>query len=104
MSSLDDALAAIWERSRPFITERLETIEATAAALASGTLGEDARREGVRAAHQLTGSLGTFGIPEGSDIARELEAQFEAAAGAGADAARATALSARLRELLAPRL
>ena len=96
MSSLDDALAAIWERSRPIVAERLTTVEAAAAAPSD----DHARSEGIRAAHQLAGSLGTFGLHDGSDVARAIEQELEGAA----DGARLTELSARLRELLAPRL
>src|SRR3712207_9479577 len=39
MSSLDDALAAIWERSRPVGAERLATVEAAAAAPGDAPLG-----------------------------------------------------------------
>jgi HPt (histidine-containing phosphotransfer) domain-containing protein len=96
MSSLDDALAAIWERSRPLVAERLATVEAAAAAP-----GDDAaRQEGLRASHQLAGSLGTFGLHDGSDVARAIEHELEGAA----DPARLAELSRRLRELLAPRL
>ena len=96
MSSLDDALTAIWERSRPIVAERLTLVEAAAAA----PRDEDARRAGIRASHQLAGSLGTFGMEEGTDIARELEGEF----GGSADPARVAELSARLRALLEPRL
>jgi HPt (histidine-containing phosphotransfer) domain-containing protein len=100
MSSLDDALAAIWERSRPLIRERLDTVQAAADAAGAGTLDDAKRREGLRAAHQLAGSLGTFGLHEATDLARELEAQFAEAT----DAARVAALSVRLNEVVAPRL
>ena len=100
MSSLDDALAAIWEKSKPLVRERLETVERVAGAVQAGSLDEAARQDGVRAAHQLAGSLGTFGLSEGTDVARELEGQFQGAA----DPARVAELSARLRELLSPRL
>ena len=96
MSSLDEALAAIWERSRPVVAERLATVEAAAAPDA----GDDARREGLRAAHQLAGSLGTFGIHEGSEVARAIELEL----GDDADPAKLAVFSGRLRELLAPRL
>ena len=102
MNDLDAALAAIWDRSRPLIRARLETAEAAAAGLAAGTLDDETRDEGLRASHQLAGSLGTFGIAEGSDLARELEQML--APGAAVDAARATALSTRLRVVLQPRL
>ena len=98
MSDLEAKLAAIWERSRPTIRERLEAVERAAAAQDAGTLDEGTREDGLRAAHQLAGSLGTFGLGEGSDLARRLEDRLDAG-GPGA-----TALSARLRELLAPRL
>lgn len=100
MSDLNAALAAIWERSRPLVRERLETVEAAAAAVRTGTLDADARHEGVRAAHQLAGSLGTFGLAEGTELARELEGEFAG----NADADRVADLSARLRALLEPRL
>jgi HPt (histidine-containing phosphotransfer) domain-containing protein len=100
MSDLNAALAAIWERSRPLVRERLEKVEAAASAMQAGTLDEEARAEGVRASHQLAGSLGTFGMEEGTDVARELEGEF----GGSADPARVADLSARLRALLEPRL
>jgi HPt (histidine-containing phosphotransfer) domain-containing protein len=97
VSSLDDALAAIWERSRPVVAERLARVEAAAA---SNGPDDAARHEGLRAAHQLAGSLGTFGLHEGSDVARAIEQEL----GGAADAAKLAELSGRLRELLAPRL
>lgn len=102
MSDLDAALAAIWERSTPLIRGRLETVERAAAALQAGAIDDETRGEGLRAAHQLAGSLGTFGLADGSDVARAIEEQL--APGADADPARIEALSARLRELLEPRL
>ena len=77
MSSLDDALAAIWERSRPLVAERLATVEA--AARRAGPTTRPGRRA-LRAAHQLAGSLGTFGLHEGSDVARAIEHELEGAA------------------------
>jgi HPt (histidine-containing phosphotransfer) domain-containing protein len=100
MSDLNAALAAIWERSRPLVRERLETVEAAASALQAGTLDDAARQEGVRASHQLAGSLGTFGMVEGTEVARALEGEL----GGGPDPARVAELSARLRALLEPRL
>lgn len=101
MSSLDDALAAIWERSRPLVSERLATVQAAAATAAGPpAAGDDARREGIRAAHQLAGSLGTFGLHEGSEVARAIEHELEGPA----EAARLAALGGRLQALLAPRL
>ena len=96
MSSLDAALAAIWERSRPVLAERLAKVERAA----GDPRDEEARAAGIAAAHQLAGSLGTFGLHEGGDVARAIEHELEGAA----DPARLGELSGRLRALLAPRL
>ena len=78
--SNDDVQAAIarwWERSRPVVLERIGDLEETASALAAGGVAP-ARVEQARAeAHKLAGSLGTFGFPRGSEIARELEQELE---------------------------
>ena len=73
-------------------------MEAAVGALERGRCTDPAVEAAQHAAHQLAGSLGTFGLGEGSDLARELEDRFDAG-GPGA-----TAVSARLRALLDPRL
>jgi HPt (histidine-containing phosphotransfer) domain-containing protein len=102
MSDLDAALAAIWDRSKPLIRTRLEVVERSVAAALDGGADAPALEAGRGAAHQLAGSLGTFGIAEGSDLAREIEAQL--AGDATRDDERLRALSVRLRALLDPRL
>lgn len=78
--SEDDVQAAIarwWRQSRPVVLERIGDLEETAGALAEGR-ASPARVEQARAeAHKLAGSLGTFGLPRGSEIARELEQELE---------------------------
>jgi HPt (histidine-containing phosphotransfer) domain-containing protein len=96
VSGLDDALAAIWERSRPVVAQRVESVAAAAADPSDAA----ARAEGLRAAHQLAGSLGTFGLHEPGEVARAIEHELEGPA----EAARLGELSARLRALLGPRL
>jgi HPt (histidine-containing phosphotransfer) domain-containing protein len=96
MSSLDAAIAAIWERSKPVVAERLDLLTR-----AAEDPGDPARRDaGIRAAHQLAGSLGTFGLHDAGEVARAVEHELEGPA----DAARLADLSSRLRVLLAPRL
>ncbi|HWT92891.1 MAG TPA: Hpt domain-containing protein [Solirubrobacteraceae bacterium] len=73
MSDLEAAIAAIWDRSKPIMRERVEHVDRAAAALRDGPLDPAVREEASRAAHQLAGSLGSFGMPEGSDVARALE-------------------------------
>lgn len=96
MSRLDDAIAAIWERSKPTVAERLAAVEAAS----SGAADPATREAGLRAAHQLAGSLGTFGVPEGSDLARAVEHELQGPA----DPARLADCTTRLAAVLRPRL
>ncbi|MFE4104818.1 response regulator [Almyronema epifaneia] len=71
-----ETLAAVikaWEQYRSVMQERLDVIEAAAIALDNGQLTQDLQQVGYANAHKLVGSLGSFGFPEGSRLARELE-------------------------------
>ena len=70
-------LAQLWEKSLPVLRERLAQLEA--AAEPNRTLSAEARREAANTAHKLAGSLGMFGYPKGTALARELEVLFEGA-------------------------
>lgn len=70
---LTDALAAVWLRSKTSALERIALIEHALALLIEGRLDDSTLREAERAAHKLAGSLGTFGLGHGSDLAREIE-------------------------------
>jgi CheY-like chemotaxis protein len=64
------ALDAIWSRHRGIVLERLDAIE-------RGTAGDadpEVRDVATRAAHQLAGTVGTFGFARGSELAGQLEA------------------------------
>lgn len=67
------AIRAIWERNLPVIEERIKRLEATAAAVEAASLDKATRLEANEIAHKLAGSLGMFGFPEGTEIARRLE-------------------------------
>jgi CheY-like chemotaxis protein len=69
-----DALGAIWERHREVVLARLDAIERAAV----GEAGPEARGEAVRAAHQLAGTVGTFGFARATEMARELESRLVA--------------------------
>lgn len=68
---LADAIARLSETRRDGFAPRLERVEAAVLALLDGTLGESLRAEAEREAHKLAGALGTFGVPGGSELARE---------------------------------
>lgn len=70
------ALAEMWERRRESFVQRAATIESAIASLLGAALTEEERAEAEREAHKLAGSLGTFGLPGGGQLARELEVAF----------------------------
>ena len=66
-------LKAMWERNLPVLRERVGVLSVAAEASARGELEEGLRVEAAGVAHKLAGSLGMFGYPEGTRVARELE-------------------------------
>lgn len=73
-------LAELWQTSRPTILERMAALHDAGRALAANPLDQDARDRGREAAHKLSGVLGIFGLPQGSEIAAALEEQLKSAA------------------------
>jgi HPt (histidine-containing phosphotransfer) domain-containing protein len=73
---LQSLLAGLWERSRQTITERIETLQQARFLAAANELDEPARLRAVDSAHKLAGVLGTFGLPHGTELAREAEEVF----------------------------
>src|SRR5437588_849536 len=73
MSSTQDAIARLWEKHRPAIFARIDTLEEAAARFTAGRIEPGAHRRVEDEAHKLAGSLGTFGYPEGSRLARAIE-------------------------------
>jgi len=70
-------LASLWQKNLPMLRERLALLEAAAQAAEAGTLTEEQRHEAGSTAHKLAGSLGTFGYPRGTELARALEHRFD---------------------------
>lgn len=70
-------LATLWERNLPILRDRVNEIEQAACAAASGSLTSEARASAGGTAHKLAGSLGMFGYPRGTEIARELELMLD---------------------------
>ncbi len=73
----DALLAKLWQKFRPGAFERLALVDDAAAGLLRGDLTAHDRREAERAAHKLAGSVGTYGLLEGSQIARRIERMLE---------------------------
>jgi CheY-like chemotaxis protein/HPt (histidine-containing phosphotransfer) domain-containing protein len=71
-------LTRVWDASGAAMQERLDAIDAAGAALLAGSLDEGRRAAALAAAHKLAGSLGTFDLPHGSELASELESLLSA--------------------------
>jgi HPt (histidine-containing phosphotransfer) domain-containing protein len=85
----------MWVQFLPQMYDRVSALETAAGPMADGTLSNSEREEATAAAHKLAGILGSFGLPEGTNLAREAETLC----GCKADAARAAA--ARITEIAA---
>jgi len=85
------AVGEVWQRFKATIQNRIAILEQATVALLDGRLDENLRQNAEREAHKLAGSIGVFGFPEGSRLAREIERLFET--GTPLDQARTLRLS-----------
>jgi HPt (histidine-containing phosphotransfer) domain-containing protein len=86
------AVRQLWLQKRSITLERLTTVQRALDQLAAGRTDQGVLDEARMEAHRLRGILGTFGFPEGTDLAAEAEDVFDA----DADPAVAGDLAARL--------
>lgn len=63
----------IWLQFKDLAFERLASLEKLAIALAENKVTEELQAQAKNSAHKLAGSLGCFGFPEGSKIAKQFE-------------------------------
>ncbi|MDQ4130758.1 MAG: Hpt domain-containing protein [Actinomycetota bacterium] len=73
MNEVRAALQALFEKHGDEFDRRIQTLEEAVSAVRAGALDDELRGEANRDAHKLVGSLGMFGLPRGSELARELE-------------------------------
>jgi HPt (histidine-containing phosphotransfer) domain-containing protein len=73
----ESLVSALWERKRPLMLQRLTVLDRAAEAAENGGLGVALCEEAAGEAHKLAGSLGIFGFPKGTEIARQLESGLE---------------------------
>jgi HPt (histidine-containing phosphotransfer) domain-containing protein len=66
-------LAALWERNKPVLEDRLAQLDAASDAAATGKLTPEIREDAASTAHKLAGSLGMFGYARGTEFARKIE-------------------------------
>lgn len=70
------ALGELWPRARSAMLDRVAVLEQAARAASGGRLVGALRQRAADEAHRLAGALGTFGLPEGTRLARELETRY----------------------------
>ncbi len=69
-------LSGLWERSRHTVAERAALLRTAGEMWNENRLDPATQRKAVDSAHKLAGVLGTFGLPRGTDLAREAECLF----------------------------
>ena len=74
---LKAAVYALWRRFHQTMLGRLDLIDQACKGTSEYPLGREQRLEARDAAHKLAGSLGTFGLSEGSRLASQLEGILE---------------------------
>lgn len=92
-SPLTEAMNRLWTKFLPQMMQRATTLQKAAESAARGTLGAAEQQTASSDAHKLAGVLGTFGLQEGTELAREAESLY---AGPLSDSA---AISARLAQI-----
>jgi HPt (histidine-containing phosphotransfer) domain-containing protein len=95
---LSAALHRLWIQFLPQTVERAAVLASAAAALNANQLSTEQQQAAHAAAHKLAGTLGTFGLAEGTSLAREAELLY--AADPHGSASRLTEIAARLRSLI----
>ncbi len=101
---LAEAMNRLWEKHLPQMEERVTTLRMAAESLATGTLTEAEQQRAGADAHKLAGVLGTFGLKEGTELAREAEALYESRLDGNAAAApRLASIAQQLQTMLANR-
>jgi CheY-like chemotaxis protein len=100
-AQVPSSAARVWAQFRDLIFERMAAVEAAAVGVRLATLTPEVRQKAVLEAHRLAGSLGMFGLADGTRLAREIEHLLDETAVLAPDTPRRlTELAAGLRQEL----
>ncbi len=91
-------LARVWQKNEALFRERLRLLDAAVDAAESGRMSPAQRVQATGEAHKMAGSLGMFGYPQGSAVARDLEQMLDSEA--AIDVSRLRTLVTELRKSL----
>ncbi|MEG4588052.1 response regulator [Microcoleus sp. MOSTC5] len=75
---VQNVVAQMRENLKANFIEKVAIFDRAIAQLKSGSLEGELRQEAQAQAHKLVGSLGTLGLPKGSEVARKIEHLFKA--------------------------
>ena len=75
-SPLAEAMNRLWAKYLPQMEARVGTLQKAAESLENGILSATERELAGADAHKLAGVLGTFGLKEGTELAREAESLY----------------------------
>jgi len=100
---LAEAMNRLWEKHLRQMQERVAMLRRAAENLAKGTLSSAEQQQAAAEAHKLAGVLGTFGLKEGTELAREAEALYESSLDR-TGASRLTAIGDRLHAMMDSRI
>jgi HPt (histidine-containing phosphotransfer) domain-containing protein len=97
---LQAMLSALWTRSKHTVAERATLLQVAVDLWMKDSLDEATRLRAVDSAHKLAGVLGTFGLPRGTDLAREAEVLFGESSATKEEVGRLQVLLAELTRLI----
>jgi HPt (histidine-containing phosphotransfer) domain-containing protein len=94
----------LWAKHLPQMEERVATLQNAAEHLSRGILTEKEQRRAGADAHKLAGVLGTFGLNDGTALAREAEGIYEGVLDSNPDTVlRLSLIAERLKALVMTR-
>ena len=93
-------LAAVWNKNRDLLLHRLQSIDTFCRQLPASASNLELRSEASGDAHKLAGSLGMFGLAEGTAISRKIEVSLRDATPEELLAGNVPQLLADLRSLI----
>ncbi|MCU0571146.1 MAG: response regulator, partial [Oculatellaceae cyanobacterium Prado106] len=70
-------IGGVWHRFRPRIDEQIAVLEQAVSSLSNETWNPELQQQALQEAHTLAGALGTFGLSEGTRLAREIESDLK---------------------------
>ena len=100
-NTLQLLLQQLWITSQATVAQRLETLQTAQIRMEQNSLDARVRKQAADAAHKLAGILGTFGLPEGSTLALQVETAMENETTATLDAKEFAAILDELTRMVA---